>query len=706
MAEGVKPARFRRDLHLYPGPRDFDGSPTFNLYDPSADKYFKFSWKEASIYRLTEPGMSFEEITAKLRRYTTIHLTEEDLKAFFEQAGALGLLELPKTSGEVYRTFERKKSHPLWWAIKNYLYFRVPLLHPDRFLDATLPYVRTLWSWGAILLYFMATIIGLIMVLGRWDEYIHTFSYFFDFQGFMAYGAAICFIKVIHEFSHAYTAKNYGVYVPTMGMAFICLWPVLYTDVTSSWQLARRNQRLAITVAGVVAEITIAGLSTLGWALSSPGIWQTVFFIFSTVTWISSLFININPAMRFDGYYLLCDLWGIDNLRSRAFAVGRWKLHRWLFDLDVPCPEENLGPQKIRQLWIYSYFSWVYLLIIYVVIALFVYYAFTKALGILLFLVEIAVFFIWPIVWEAQILYRLRDHFTVNRRLVMTCLATVVLFVWLMIPWPHETNFSAITIPDQSQELWIPEEGGVIAKLWVKRGSIVTKGQPLVEIVSKRLFSTMQMTQAESASMEHSLRKLTVQPEQRSHLATQKAQWEALKEKISALKEQQNDLILTAELSGTVYAWDETIKKGMPVSKGEIIGKIANTSKVKAVGFVPEQLYPLVKIGQDVKFNLPGTSISVRGVVTALDSINTSYLEYPALASTFKGPLAVVLDSEKRLRLSNTYYKVTVSLTPKEGEPLLPFGKVGTLKLQATPHSLFFTMISRLYSIILQESGL
>ena len=100
----------------------------------------------------------------------------------------------------------------------------------------------------------MATISGLIMVLGRWDEYIHTFSYFFDFQGFMAYGAAICFIKVIHEFSHAYTAKNYGVYVPTMGLAFICLWPVLYTDVTSSWQLARRNQRLAITVAGVVAE--------------------------------------------------------------------------------------------------------------------------------------------------------------------------------------------------------------------------------------------------------------------------------------------------------------------------------------------------------------------------------------------------------------------------------------------------------------------
>ncbi len=38
--------------------------------------------------------------------------------------------------------------------------------------------------------------------------------------------------------------------------------------------------------------------------------------------------------MRFDGYHLLSDFVGIDNLQDRSFEVGTWKVRQLLFAPD------------------------------------------------------------------------------------------------------------------------------------------------------------------------------------------------------------------------------------------------------------------------------------------------------------------------------------------------------------------------------------
>jgi len=41
----------RPDLEVFRGPDQVDGSPTYTVFDPVVNKYFKFNWAEALIMK-------------------------------------------------------------------------------------------------------------------------------------------------------------------------------------------------------------------------------------------------------------------------------------------------------------------------------------------------------------------------------------------------------------------------------------------------------------------------------------------------------------------------------------------------------------------------------------------------------------------------------------------------------------------------------
>lgn len=573
-------------------------------------------------------------------------------------------------------------------------------------MSKTLPYVKALWSTPALIIYFITSLVGIVMVLGRFDEYVHTFSYFFNFEGALAYGAAIFFIKVVHELSHAYTAKNYQLQVPSIGVVFICMWPVLYTDVTNAWRLPKRKDRLVITVAGVCSELVIAGLSTFGWAISPPGILQTVFFLLSSITWITSILININPAMRFDGYYLLSDILGVDNLRPRAFAVTRWKWHEWLFGFGRPCPEEALGKEKVRQLWIYGFASWIYLAVVFWLIALLIYHMFTKALGIALFTVEIGVFFVWPVVWEAQYLYRLREYFRLNRNLLTTLTVTALIVAYFCFPWRHDETFVGVAVPADFQELWAANQG-IIKEIHVKRGQKVSKGELLVKMISPTVDASIKTLEADILEKQQSLNKWALEPDKRSYLAEGKAALQAVQFRLDNLKRKQEELIVKSSLDGIVYYWDETLKEGQPVGSYQLLGKVADPDAVDFIAFVPESNMNAIKLDEKVLFSLLGSPVRLNGIVTEIGSSAAAYLEYPALASTYKGPLPTTVDQEQKLKMVNSYFPVRVRLQRGDGDPEYPlYGKVGVISVKGPSESILMHSLRYVWSVIVRESGL
>src|SRR5581483_669498 len=197
----------------------------------------------------------------------------------------------------------------------------------------------------------------------RWDEFTHTFSTIFNWQGLFLYFIAFTIAKLFHELGHAYMCKQYGVSVPTMGVAFLVFWPVLYTDTTLSWSLPS-YQRLRITFAGMWVETYVTIIAALMWANVHSVTIQMVCYVTVAINWVSTLLINMSPFMRFDGYYALSDILKVPNLQNRSFELARWQIRNWLFGFEEPTPE-FFSPRMHKILIIYALITWFYRLVIY-----------------------------------------------------------------------------------------------------------------------------------------------------------------------------------------------------------------------------------------------------------------------------------------------------------------------------------------------------
>ncbi|MEM1282548.1 MAG: HlyD family efflux transporter periplasmic adaptor subunit [Chlamydiota bacterium] len=694
---------FRKDLELYDGPEESDGSPTFNLYDPAIAKYYKINWAESLVIECHKPGMTLVELTEEINTRTTLNVTKEEVKLFFIDAFGHDLLAVMKAPDYYYEVYKNKNYNVFKWLLFNYLYIRIPLFNPDKFLGQTIKYVRPLASKLAFIIYITLSLIGVTLLFTRFGEFINTFTYFFNFQGIVFYAVTISCIKVIHELAHAYTAKNYDVYVPSMGVALIVLWPVLYTDVTDSWKLKKRGERLIISSSGIISELIIAGLASICWYYSPEGFLKSIFFVISSITWVSTLLINLNPAIKFDGYYILSDLWGIDNLQTRAFAVTTWKIRSALLGLKTPCPEQRLSKKRMWGMVVYSIYTWIYRIFLYTAIALFVYFQFTKALGVLLFFMEIVIFIIWPLVNEINAISQMRSQLKLNPRMMLTLTVVFLFLGWFVLPLPHTETFSGVSNPIEKQVIYVPSDS-IIKSVDVERGDWVVKGQPIVQLVSPSIETSVKLLEFEKDIIEKQIYLLGFFDQDRPYIPEKRAELQSNSEKFYGLMSKRDELNIRATINGEVYMLDDYLHSGMAISQDTVIGKIADPSKIEVVAFIPESELNVVKVGQEAKFRVPGTNDLFSGKILNIHTLRAQTLRHFPLSSLYAGELAVTKDKDTgAMKMVDSYYIATVEIDKGEGQ--LRFGQTGTVEVQGPWRSKFLTLMKKILSVFWRESG-
>ena len=157
------------------------------------------------------------------------------------------------------------------WLLHHYLSFRVPLVRPMAFLNRVSRHVG--WAFHPAFWVGVAALaaLGLLLALRRWDEFAHGFAAAYgsvgSAGGLIGIALAMSASKVLHELGHALAAHRYGCRVSSMGVAFLVMWPVLYTDTNKASKLASRRQRLVISAAGMASEIALAAVATVLWSL-------------------------------------------------------------------------------------------------------------------------------------------------------------------------------------------------------------------------------------------------------------------------------------------------------------------------------------------------------------------------------------------------------------------------------------------------------
>jgi len=125
------------------------------------------------------------------------------------------------------------------------------------------------------------------------------------------YIAIIC-----HEISHALACKHYGRTVNGGGTTLYMGLPAFYVDITDAWMLPKKK-RMVVTAVGGLAQFFLAGLAAgLAWFLP-PNPLSPFLYKFSVLSYLS-VFLNLNPLLELDGYYLLIDWLDTPGLKDRA----------------------------------------------------------------------------------------------------------------------------------------------------------------------------------------------------------------------------------------------------------------------------------------------------------------------------------------------------------------------------------------------------
>ncbi len=137
-------------------------------------------------------------------------------------------------------------------------------------------------------------------------------------------------IKVLHELAHAFAVKVFGGEVHEVGLTLLMLTPVPYVNASASIAFAQKRQRIAVAAAGIAVEVVLATAALGLWMALEPGLIKDIAFAVVLIGGVSTLLVNGNPLLRFDGYHMLCDALELPHLAQRSQRYWLYLLKRGL----------------------------------------------------------------------------------------------------------------------------------------------------------------------------------------------------------------------------------------------------------------------------------------------------------------------------------------------------------------------------------------
>lgn len=695
-------APLREELTIEPGPVLRGGWPSWTLHDPTTNRFYRLGWLEFEIlsrWHLNAPAA----IAARIKRETTLTVETADVERFADFLANTQLLR-PLGAEATGRLIDRRKAARQQWLtslLHHYLFFRIPLIRPDRALTALLPYLSWIYSRAFLTITLLAGLAGLYLAVRQWDAFTGSFPWFFSLEGVLLAAAALLASKMLHELGHGLTTKRFGCRVPSMGVAVLVLAPVLYTDTSGAWRLPERYKRLSIGAAGVAAECCLAAYALLAWSFLPDGTLRSVVFVWATTTWVLTVLINMSPFMRFDGYYLFADLIDVPNLQDRSFALTRHKLREMLFDLREP-PPEIWSPEMRRVLLTYAVCTWIYRFILFLGIALLVYHMFFKALGIVLFAVEIWWFLLRPIVREmGEWVSRGRGR-KLNDRTLLTLGTVAIVLIGLLVPWRTSVSAPGLLTAETRIRLF-SEAPGKVARVLVKPGAQVRAGDPLIEFESPEVTYKLLHAQREVASLTAQIRAASQEPEFRYRAQLLESSLQGARAELVAAGAERDRMVVRAPIAGTVVELAEPLGIGEWVKPNELMGIVADLSATRIYAYVHEADLDRIELATSADF-IPAdiAAPSIRAEIVSIDGTAARTLNDPELASVNGGAIATRIGANEALIPEIPVYRVTLVPTG----PTSPARTLtGTAVLEGRAASIAGQVWRRVVSVVIRESG-
>lgn len=334
--------------------------PVYVVKDPAAEKYFRFREIEGYILNHLDGKVPLEDLRKKVEGEFSAALPRATLDAFVQKLGKLNLLA---GAGEIAAPAPQSQAK----VRGDVFYLRFKAFNPDALLNRMVQKLGFLFTPAFVTVSAFAILAAATLTFFNWNQIRIELPRLYNASSLLLAYVTMLFVITAHEFAHGLTCKYFGGGVREMGFMLIYFQPAFYCNVSDAWLFPKKSHRLWVTFAGAYFEIFIWALATVLWRLTdSYTLINYMALVVMTTSGIRTLF-NLNPLVKLDGYYLLGDLVGVQNLRYRAFGYWSYGIRRVLGLKTNPLGTAT--PHEKRVFLIYGLLAGTYSIWLFVLVA-------------------------------------------------------------------------------------------------------------------------------------------------------------------------------------------------------------------------------------------------------------------------------------------------------------------------------------------------
>jgi putative peptide zinc metalloprotease protein len=620
------------------------GKREFLLEDPSTGRFHLLGAAEYFVASSFNGERSLPQVIEVARqKIDDFDLYPQEAAALAQWLLAAQIVELPGLRPP------NESKQALAKLAGGVLYFRVSFGTPDRWVKKLAPHFAWLFSMPALAFVLILATVTAGAVAVDLSAFTASFSDVFAPDHHWRMLLAWIFLKAIHELGHAIACRRFGGEVRDFGVAFFFLAPAPYVDVTSCWRFQSKWQRIAVAMAGMYMELIAAIAAALVWRFNSDPVTRQVCVNLISLATITTVLFNINPLMRYDGYYALSDLLGWPNLAADGKACVAQVFDRYVLGAASRLTNSKAAPQEATPALLTSHRPTIALFLFGVAstfwqtatmlgLAIFAVAAY-EGLGVVIAMVIGIPFLLAPICKMGA--WMLRTSIPTKTRLRAAALLAIgcafVAWISISVPWPQKMR-SAGFVEFSDVAILRAISPGNIAKLHVADGQSVMQGDLIATLENAEL-----VTKAERDAADAQLSDLRARghlhQQRLSDYQTENALTDSKAQAVLESQRQVDALAMHSPISGVVMARRLADQEGMFLKEGEELCKVAQ-GKVEIRLSVPQRDIERFqsRIGKTVSVRL--ASGTLEGEVISLDPMGSLAALDPALLAPMGGPLA------------------------------------------------------------------
>ena len=603
--------------------------------------------------------------------------TQDEMVELLMQMHSNDLLHCDVTpdTAELFERYKKRKRMKWKQWLMQPMSLKIPLIDPEAFLTRFAHHFAWLFSPRGAILWLLVVVPSILLAGEHWKELTLNLSdHVLSASNLVVLALVYPLVKAAHELGHGFATKVWGGSVHEMGLMFLIFVPVPYVDASAASAFRSKQRRAIVGAAGMLAEVFLAAIAMYVWVLVEPGVVRAVAFNVMLIAGVSTVIVNGNPLLRYDGYYILADLIEMPNLGQRGQKYLTYLSDRYLFGAkEIESPDETL-PEK-RWLAGYTVLAWFYKIFITISIIMFVASEFF-IFGVILALWAAFGLIVMPL-WkggkhllESATLHRYRARAI---KLVISFVVFVLLF-GLFVPMPLRTQTEGVVwLPDQA--LLRAGVNGTVQAWLVEPGSQVQKGTALLIMEDPQLIMELAVARAKVAEAQARYNaQQFINPVQGDVLLRQ---LEHEKISLERINERFQKLIVYSESEGILTVPKSQDMTGQYFKKGELLGYLMDSKQLIARVAITQENIDLVRNRfKSVELRY-ADSVSNNYTVRVLRETPSGLMELPtaALSQNGGGLIPVDPNDSKGLKTLERIFFVDLAL-PTEAIPNAFGGRV------------------------------